>query len=164
MRQSMKSVFGLMPTVEYGRTIIGPVWRRTISANSRFASAFTSALSRRRARSALKNMKLTNWRAGAAASLCLGWVWGSTVVVMRPDFSLIRQAFLNYDAGHAAARGKASAHCGAERALVPAAPHKTAAARRVSTASEDRRQDDAGRSGAGHSAAVGGGPSARSVA
>src|SRR4051794_24538026 len=54
-----------------------------MSANSCFAAALTSAVSRRQERSVLKNMKLTNWRAGAAAASRAGWVCGSVMVVMR---------------------------------------------------------------------------------
>src|SRR5215470_2445783 len=53
-----------------------------ISANSRLASCLRASGSRRSARSVLKNMKLTNCRWVAVASVRAGCAWGSTVVVM----------------------------------------------------------------------------------
>src|SRR5881398_840644 len=53
-----------------------------MAANSRFASALSSADSLRKARSVLKNMKLTNWRCVEVASARAACAWGSTVVVI----------------------------------------------------------------------------------
>src|ERR1043166_4591420 len=92
MRQSMKSVFGFSPTVVYGRTIIGPLYLLMISASSRLASAFTSAASRRKARSVLKNMKLTYWRWRDGSLFCAGCACGSTVAVMVSGFYRIALA------------------------------------------------------------------------
>src|ERR1051325_2444415 len=55
-----------------------------ISASSRLASCLTESGSRRNARSALKNMKLTNWRWVEVASARAVCAWGSTVVVIMP--------------------------------------------------------------------------------